>query len=129
MTDPWPAEEAREPSPEYASLVRRRRDLVRLGTRRSCEAYEARGLRLEGAALDRTVENLGHVIDFLLAALYVGESAVFTRFVSWTGAVLRTRGVPVDSVAAVLGLFEGELFDYPDTRAVLRAGREALGRR
>lgn len=128
LTLSWPVEEVLTPTAEYASLVRRRRDLVRSGMEHSRRSYEARGLSLRGGALDRTVEDLGHIVDFLLAALYVGDEKVFTRFLSWTRVVLRTRGVPLDSVAEVLLLLERELFDYPRTCAVLRSGRAVLGR-
>lgn len=128
LTLPWPVEEALVPTAEYASLMRRRRDLVLMGTEHSRRSYEARGLSLGGAALDRTVEDLGHIVDFLLAALYVGDERVFTRFLDWTRVVLQKRGVPLDSVAEVLLLLERELFDYPGTCALLRSGRAVLGR-
>ncbi|WP_017605596.1 cobalamin B12-binding domain-containing protein [Nocardiopsis alkaliphila] len=123
LTLPWPVEEVLAPPAEYASLVRRRRDLVRSGTEHSRRSYEARGLRLGEAALDRTVEDLGHIVDFLATALYVDDEKVFTRFLDWTRVVLRTRGVPLDSVAEVLLFLERELFDYPRTCAILRSGR------
>lgn len=122
-----PREEALSPAAEYASLVQRRRDLVRTGVEHARALYEARGASLEGVDLDRTVEDLGHITDFLLTSLYVGDGAVFTRFLAWTRGVLEVRGVPAVGVARVLELLEGELFDYPETCAALREGRAVLG--
>lgn len=77
---------------EHADLMVRRDDLV-------AAAYD--GLATRFAALQsysawqvaRTREDLGHILDFLGAALFVDDPAIFSRFTGWLQAVLVARGV------------------------------------
>ncbi len=75
--------------------------------------------------IDATAEDLGHVVDFLAAALYVGETPIFTDFVDWTRGVLAARGVPAAALRTGLDLVREQLRDCPGALAVLDAG---LGR-
>ena len=72
------------------------------------QAIKALGCRFPAAAAydeeqrARTVEDLEHILDFLAAALFVDDVALFTEFITWLGQILQAREVPV--VAAQLGL-------------------------
>ncbi len=110
---------------EYAPTLRRREGLMAACLSSAEASYERRGGSLRGAARDRTVEDLGHILDFLLAALYVGDAGVFTRFLGWTRGVLEARGVPGSGVLEVLDTLEGELFDHPEAAALVVRGRAA----
>jgi methanogenic corrinoid protein MtbC1 len=52
--------------------------------------------------LDRTREDLAHIVRFVAAAQRVDETTVFTDFLDWLVEVLSTRGVP--KAALVTGL-------------------------
>lgn len=60
--------------------------------------------------IERTREDLGHIIDFLAAALFADEPAIFHRFTTWLQEVLTARGVEphglrvgYETIAALLG--------------------------
>ncbi|MEW9530511.1 B12-binding domain-containing protein [Microbispora sp. NPDC049125] len=109
---------------EYAGLTRRRADLltrVMAGLTRSYAPMAS----YSPQQLEYTAEDLGHIADFLGAALYVGEPAVFTDFVTWTCDILAARGVPADSVSHGLRIFHDELEDLPQARTLLAKGVEA----
>lgn len=75
--------------------------------------------------LDATADDLGHIVDFLAAALYVDDAPVFTEFVGWTGGVLAARGVPPEALGVGLRIFHDELRDFPRARHLLVQGIEA----
>ena len=72
--------------------------------------------------VDATADDMGHIVDFLAASLYVGETPVFTDFVDWTHGVLAARGVPPAALRAGLQLVRDQLRDCPGAAAVLDAG-------
>jgi hypothetical protein len=71
---------------------------------------------------DATAEDMGHIVDFLAAALYVSEGMIFTDFVVWTRDVLAARGVPPAALRAGLLLVRDQPRDYPAALAVIDAG-------
>jgi methanogenic corrinoid protein MtbC1 len=73
-----------------------------------------------------TTEDLAHIVDFLAAALYVGEGPLFSSFLLWTADVLAARGVPAFSLLPALDLLAGELRDFPRASALLTQARQAL---
>jgi hypothetical protein len=73
------------------------------------------------AQLDSTISDLGYIVDFLAAALYVDDESLFAEFVEWLVAILVSRGVPAGAVALTLDHYGQSLRDFP------RAGR-FLGR-
>ncbi|RZT78220.1 methanogenic corrinoid protein MtbC1 [Micromonospora violae] len=110
---------------EYASLVRRRGELIdsALADLRervpSARAYTA-------AQLDATVSDLGHVVDFLAAAVYVDDSSLFAEFVQWLAEILGSRGVPAGAIALPLAHLAAVLRDFPRAGRALAQGGAAL---
>jgi hypothetical protein len=76
--------------------------------------------------MDATAEDFGHIVDFLAAALYVGDERLFTDFTDWTTAVLDARAVPAAALAAGLRLVRDQLRDYPTATGFLGAGLARL---
>jgi len=106
---------------EYTYLVRHRGELVSTAVRRLTAAYPP----TDGYTRrqhDATVEDLGHVADFLAAALYVADAEVFTAFVGWTARVLAARQVPPVALQIGLTLVRDQLRDYPSATAIIDAG-------
>ncbi|WP_237300903.1 MULTISPECIES: cobalamin B12-binding domain-containing protein [unclassified Streptomyces] len=75
---------------------------------------------------DRTEEDLGQIIDFLGAALYMNEEDIFTRFLAWTAQILEVRRVPARSLLPALDLLAEQLHDYPRALHILDAGKTTL---
>ena len=106
---------------EYTHLVRHRGELVGTTVTRLTAAYPPVG-GYSRRQHDATVEDLGHVIDFLAAALYVADGQIFTDFVAWTAAVLQARQVPPVALQIGLTLIRDQLRDYPSATALIDAG-------
>jgi methanogenic corrinoid protein MtbC1 len=111
---------------EYTLVVRSRARLVgrtpagledRFPAMRSCTAEQ----------LDRTAEDLAHIVDFLAAALYMDDTELFTSFLTWTAGILEARHVPVRSLIAGLDLLAGQTGDLPRALALVREGTAVLG--
>ncbi|MEV1048723.1 cobalamin-dependent protein [Streptomyces sp. NPDC049916] len=75
---------------------------------------------------DRTEEDLGQIIDFLGAALYMNEPDIFTGFLAWTAEILEVRRVPARSLLPALDLLADQLYDYPRALHILDAGKTTL---
>jgi methanogenic corrinoid protein MtbC1 len=112
---------------EYTHLVRHRGELVSTALTRLAAAYPPVG-GYSQRQYDSTVEDLGHVADFLAAALYVSDDKVFTDFVAWTAAVLEARQVPPVALQIGLTLMRDQLRDYPGATAIIDAGVATLRR-
>jgi hypothetical protein len=112
---------------EYTHVVRHRGELVNTALTRLTAAYPPMG-GYSQRQHDSTVEDLGHVVDFLAAALYVGDHQVFTDFVGWTAAVLEARQVPPVALQIGLTLMRDQLRDYPAATAIIDAGVATLRR-
>jgi methanogenic corrinoid protein MtbC1 len=110
---------------EYTYVVRNRPALITTSMDRLFRAYP--GMRdYDERQLDATAEDMGHVVDFLAAALYVSETAIFTDFVGWTADVLAARGVPPVALRFGLDQVKAQLHDYPTATKVLDAGLARL---
>ncbi|MGA5299293.1 cobalamin B12-binding domain-containing protein [Nucisporomicrobium flavum] len=112
---------------EYTYVVRSRGDLVRTALDRLAATYPPMAA-YDQRQHDATVEDLGHIVDFLAASLYVGDETIFTGFVEWTAAVLGARGVPPVALQAGLRLVKDQLRDYPTACATLEAGLRLTAR-
>ncbi|WP_233605808.1 hypothetical protein [Micromonospora sp. Llam0] len=75
---------------------------------------------------DATVVDLGHLVDFLSAAVYVDDSTLFVEAVDWTTEVLGSRGVPVAGMRRTLRVFASTLRDFPRVYQFLLDGQRAL---
>ncbi|MEV7628255.1 cobalamin-dependent protein [Actinoplanes sp. NPDC089786] len=106
---------------EYTWVVRHRADLIATALERLAAAYP-KVRRYDQRQADATAEDTGHIVDFLAAALYVGEDRVFTDFIDWTNSVLTARGVPPEALAAGLGVIRDQLHDWPGCLRLLDAG-------
>ncbi|MEV4597953.1 B12-binding domain-containing protein [Amycolatopsis sp. NPDC049253] len=73
-----------------------------------------------------TAEDLAHIVDFLATALYTGDGSLFTAFLTWTGAILDSRGVPAASLLPALELLGTQLHDFPRATGFLADAREQL---
>ncbi|WP_200215146.1 cobalamin B12-binding domain-containing protein [Micromonospora coerulea] len=107
---------------EYASLVKRRGDLIDSALADLRERVPAVH-DYTPAQLDSTVSDLGYILDFLAAALYVDDATLFTDFVEWLVAILTSRGVPAAAVGLTLGHYAQVLRDFPRAARFLDAGR------
>ncbi|MCO8271234.1 cobalamin-dependent protein [Actinoplanes sp. TRM 88003] len=110
---------------EYTYVVRNRGELISTAMSRLTEAYPAMR-EYNQRQLDSTAEDMAHIADFLAAALYVSETAIFTDFVSWTNGVLQARGVPPVALRVGLESVRAQLRDYPRATAVLDAGEAQI---
>jgi len=74
----------------------------------------------------QTARDLADIVDFLAAALYVGEDSLLTSFVTWTADILDARGVPAASLIPALDLLAAELRDFPRATSLLASAQAAL---
>ena len=110
---------------EYTYVVRNRPTLIATAMHRLAEACPAVRDH-DDRQRDATAEDMGHVVDFLAAALYLSETLIFTDFVDWTAGVRHAREVPPRAFRAGLDLVRAQLTDYPAALAMLDAGRAHL---
>ena len=120
-----PSETAFLGDDEYTYVVRHRGELIGTALDRLAEAYPA-AHAYDQRQHDHTAEDLGHIVDFLAAARYLGEERIFTEFVDWTASVLSARGVPPVALRAGLRLLAAQLRDCPAALAMLDAGMARL---
>ncbi|MGW3891665.1 cobalamin B12-binding domain-containing protein [Micromonospora chokoriensis] len=120
-----PARLAHLADDEYASLVRRRGELIDGAVADLLERVPA-ARSYSPTQLDSTASDLGHIVDFLTAAVYVDDSSLFTEFVEWLVEILVSRGVPAKAVALPFDHYGVALRDFPRAARVLALGRAAL---
>ena len=106
---------------EYTYVVRHRPTLITTALEQLTHSYPAMR-EYNQRQVDSTAEDLAHIIDFLAAALYVGETPIFTDFIAWTAEVLKARGVPAVALRVGLEAVRNQLRDYPTALAMLDAG-------
>ncbi|WP_433358189.1 cobalamin B12-binding domain-containing protein [Micromonospora saelicesensis] len=120
-----PAQLAHLADDEYASLVRRRGELIDSALAELRERVPA-ARAYTAAQLDATVSDLGHIVDFLAAAVYVDDPSLFTEFVQWLSGILGSRGVPTGAVVLPLEHYAVALRDFPRAARALALGCAAL---
>ncbi|MEU5281497.1 cobalamin-dependent protein [Streptomyces asoensis] len=117
LPDPQPAHQPIDDLPhladqEYTMVARTRSPLVRTVMGGLEERFPA--MRDYTAVQRRhTAEDIAHIVDFLATALYVGDTTLFTGFLTWTSAVLTARRVPARSLIPALDVLGEELKDFP----------------
>jgi methanogenic corrinoid protein MtbC1 len=114
------------PDAAYEELRVNRADLVERATKEFTSRFPAvAGYTEEQTA--RTVEDFGHIVDFLATALYLDDVDLFTEFVGWLGQILTARGVPLAALQAGLSAL-GEVLpdDLDRAQEFLARGLKAL---
>ncbi|WP_245730276.1 cobalamin B12-binding domain-containing protein [Micromonospora pallida] len=107
---------------EYGGLLRQRAELIDSALADLRDRFP-RLADYTPAQLDSTVSDLGYIVDFLAAAVYVDDSDLFTEFVDWLALILTSRGVPAATVEATLTHFRQVLRDFPRAGRFLEAGQ------
>lgn len=126
VTDlPLPDDESFLGDEEYTHLVRCRPQLIATAMDRLPIAYPP-AADYDHAQLDATTEDMGHIADFLAAALYLGEPDIFLDFTTWTAEVLAARNVPATALSLGLSLIRDQLVDFPAATAMLTVALDEL---
>lgn len=73
-----------------------------------------------------TVEDIAHIVDFLTAALYVDDDALFVEFIGWTADILAARSVPATSLTPALEAMAAQLPEFPRAQRLLTAAHTAV---
>lgn len=110
---------------EHAELAVRRAELVDEAHRRLADRFPP--LRsFDARQTARTREDLGHIVDFLGAASFADEPAIFRRFTSWLQEVLVARGVAETALGLSYEALAESLADTPRSRKLLQDAARAL---
>ncbi|MFC0505906.1 cobalamin B12-binding domain-containing protein [Micromonospora costi] len=111
---------------EYAGLVKRRAELID-GALADLRDRAPATRAYTPAQLDATVSDLGYIVDFLAAALYVDDGSLFTEFVQWLLPVLTSRKVPAAVLGWTLEHYGRVLHDFPRAARYLDRSRALVG--
>ncbi|GAA4011624.1 cobalamin-dependent protein [Allokutzneria multivorans] len=106
---------------EYPTLVKRREELIEIALAALREEFPAMANYAE-RQVEATIEDLGHLADFLAAAVYVQDSLLFTDFLAWMTAILDARHMPPTSLIVPMRAYWQALYDFPRARGHLEAG-------
>lgn len=117
---------------EQAVLHARRAELVAAVAARLCDA-RADGARgpvdpadtADTAPPEELTDDLGHLVDFLGAAVFVDDAGLLDAFVRWVGSVSIPRGLTPAEAREALTHLAGLLRDSPRTARFLHAARTA----
>jgi methanogenic corrinoid protein MtbC1 len=110
---------------EYTGLRTRRSELIAVALDELRERFPPMR-EYDQRQQDATAEDLGHVVDFLTASIYVDDPDLFEEFLRWTLEVLHARGVPGASTGIALAAISEALDDFPRARAHLARARALL---
>ena len=110
---------------EYTLLSRNRRQLVEQAMTGLQERLPAMSAYSDQQC-EHTREDLGHIADFLIAALYVDQAQILADFLAWTSDILDARNVPARSLLTALDVIAAPLRDFPRTLAIIDASRSAV---
>jgi methanogenic corrinoid protein MtbC1 len=78
------------------------------------------------AQLQRTADDIAHVVDFLIAALYTDDDQLFSGFITWTADILAARDVPAATLFSTLDSLGKQLLEFPRSQRLLGAAVTAL---
>jgi MerR family transcriptional regulator, light-induced transcriptional regulator len=70
---------------------------------------------------EELADDLGHLVDFLAAAVYVGDPTLLARFLHWISSVTVARGLTADEAGPAIEELVARLGDSPRTVALLRS--------
>ncbi|MEH0974666.1 cobalamin-dependent protein [Micromonospora sp. CPCC 205546] len=120
-----PAELSHLADDEYTSLIKRRGELIDGALAELRERVP--GTRdYTPSQMDSTVSDLGYIVDFLAAALYVDDGTLFTEFVDWLVEILTSRGVPAPELGATLEHYGRVLRDFPRAARFVGTARSSV---
>ena len=111
------------PSDDYAALTLRAAELQDRAVR-ELAGRSPLVAAYTSEQLARTREDIGHIVAFLAAALYVEDERIMGEFVGWLREVLTTRGVPAAAVDAGLDAVAAAVAELPLASAVLHRARD-----
>ncbi|MCD2185993.1 cobalamin B12-binding domain-containing protein [Actinomycetospora soli] len=97
---------------EQALLHTRRPELV---------AGLAARVRAGAGPDDQLADDLGHLVDFLAAAVYVDDPGLLARFLRWVGTVAVPGGLTREELRGAVDDLTERLADSPRTVALLRS--------
>jgi methanogenic corrinoid protein MtbC1 len=120
-----PAQLAHLADDEYASLVKRRSELID-GALADLRERVPATRDYTPTQLDSTITDLGYLVDFLAASLYVDDASLFTDFVDWMVTILTSRGVPAAALDLTLEHYGRVLHDFPRAARALTLSRAGL---
>ncbi|MFV2116451.1 B12-binding domain-containing protein [Micromonospora sp. LOL_025] len=120
-----PAELSHLADDEYTSLAKRRGELID-GALADLRERDPGTRDYTPSQLDSTVSDLGYIVDFLAAALYVDDGSLFTEFVDWLVEILTSRGVPAPTLRSTLEHYGRVLRDFPRAARFLGAARASV---
>ncbi|QMU77089.1 cobalamin-binding protein [Streptacidiphilus sp. PB12-B1b] len=109
---------------EYTLLSRARRAVVE----QTMDALRERLPELGGCTaeeLERSREDVVHLVDFLAVALYLDDPRVLTDFLSWTEEVRRAGRLPLAVLPAALEALAAPLRDLPRALGMIRVAGAA----
>lgn len=110
---------------EYTLLSRNRRQLTEQTMAGLQDKVPAMSAYTEQQR-EHTREDVGHIVDFLIAAVYLDRAQVLGDFLAWTSAILEARDVPARSLLTGLDVIAARLRDFPRTLAIIDAARSAV---
>ncbi|QNE78988.1 cobalamin-binding protein [Streptomyces finlayi] len=129
----WPPPLSGEPAldhladGEYTQLVSRRGELLRHLADHLRRHFPPMG-RCADDRYEAAVEDLGFLVDFLAAGVFVDDPRVFTDFLLFLAGVLAHRGIPPAGLDLAVQALCEPLSDLPRALTHLAAGRGRLER-
>ena len=116
------------PDDEAQRLRTGARDLAEAAVTRLVDRFPPMA-QYDPAALERTREDLQHLVEFLSAALFVDDVSLFTEFLDWMHEILVARHVPAVALVAGLDTLSEVLAGGPRVGSFLASGRRVLEHR
>ncbi|MFC6092709.1 cobalamin B12-binding domain-containing protein [Saccharothrix lopnurensis] len=113
--------------PRRTALLARRAELVEVAAAALDERFPP--APADERQPDATGEEIGELLDFLAASVYVDDPGLFGEFVSWTAAAPAARRLPPAGTRVVIDAWERVLADHPGALRHLDCGRRALAGR
>ncbi|MBA9006579.1 cobalamin-dependent protein [Thermomonospora cellulosilytica] len=124
FTDPAPALD-HLPDQEHRLLADRRYDLVE----QAMHAFTAKVPDAAGYSawqLEKTREDFGYILDFLVAALLVDDVSLLEDFTGWLTRIMAPRGVPAPVIGVGYDILLDVLAGRPRAVRMLAAARASL---
>ncbi|AEA26208.1 B12-binding domain-containing protein [Pseudonocardia benzenivorans] len=132
--EPWRGRAAAEQAAstgadaEYPALRERRGELVGAAVTALHGFSPLAGGALANPLETDPFEDVGQVVDFLAAAVYLDDAELFADYLRWLAAALTARGITTGGLRTVLDALAAGLHDFPFALRCLRDGRALLRR-